>query len=157
MKNSLKILSILFLFSVLVSCNSNKNKEGDLISTDVINNPKSAEGENQQSKMPQIAFPETEHDFGRVIEGEIVTYNFKFENTGKNDLLISAVSASCGCTASDYPTQPIKPGEEGVIKITFDSSKRKGYQSKTAVVLANTQPNKTVLRIKAMVVNPEKM
>lgn len=157
MKNNIKIFALLSLIILLASCNSSKNKEGDLISTDVVNNPKSAEGEDKQTQMPQIAFSETEHDFGRVIEGEIVTYNFKFENTGKNDLLISTVSTSCGCTASDYPTKPIAPGKEGVIKLTFDSNKRKGYQSKTAVVLANTQPNKTVLRIKAMVVNPEKM
>ena len=97
-----------------------------------------------------------EHDFGKIIQGEIVTYAFKFENTGKSDLLVSAVSASCGCTATKYSKDPVAPGSDGFIQVTFISEGRKGFQNKTVTVLANTQPNKTTLRLKAVVVIPEK-
>jgi uncharacterized protein DUF1573 len=140
----------------LASCDGQSEKQEGLISTDVINNPSSGEGEVSFDELPKMEFVKTTHDFGKVIEGEIVTFSFKFKNTGKSDLVISRVSTSCGCTASEYPEQAIKAGKEGIVKISFDSDNRKGFQSKTATILANTQPNKTSLRIKAMVINPEK-
>jgi hypothetical protein len=105
-------------------------------------------------QLPKIEFKETIHDFGTVIEGEKVMYTFVFKNSGKTDLLISGVSASCGCTATKFTKEAIPPGEEGTITVTFDSRKRRGFQNKSVTVSANTQPNKTVLRIKAKVVSP---
>ena len=70
------------------------------------------------------------------------------------DLIISNVSASCGCTATKYTKEAVPPGEEGVITVTFDSRKRRGFQNKAVTVSANTQPNRTVLRIKAKVISP---
>ena len=104
---------------------------------------------------PFITFEKVNHDFGDVIQGEKVTYNFQFHNTGGTDLLISKVSTSCGCTVGKYPKESIKPGEGGEIEVTFDTHRRKGIQNKTITVLANTEPNKTMLRIKANVVLPE--
>jgi hypothetical protein len=105
--------------------------------------------------LPIMTFDETLHDFGTVIEGETVTYNFKFTNTGKIDLIIASVSATCGCTATKYTREPIAPGKTGVITVTFDSRRRGGFQNKTITVAANTQPSKTILRIKAQVVSPK--
>lgn len=147
---------VLMLIGGLSSCNGKKGQGEEQISTEVITNPKSASGTADLSNLPKIEFEAETHDFGKVIEGEIVSYAFKFKNSGASDLIISAVSTSCGCTASEYPEEPVKPGEEGTVKIRFNSSRRKGFQNKTATVLANTQPNKTQLRIKAMVINPEK-
>jgi hypothetical protein len=52
----------------------------------------------------------------------------------------------------DYPEKPIRPGEEGNIKVTFNSAGKHGFQNKNIVIVANTQPNATVLKIKAQVV-----
>ncbi|MDZ7740353.1 MAG: DUF1573 domain-containing protein [Bacteroidota bacterium] len=156
----MRLLSFLLIMSIvsigMISCDGQKGKQEEQISTDVITNPKSAEKDDDMGYLPSIEFNKTEHDFGKVIEGEIVTYSFRFKNTGRSDLIISSVSSSCGCTASEYPRDPVEPGEEGIVRLSFDSSRRKGFQSKTATVLANTQPNRTSLRIKAMVINPEK-
>ncbi len=156
----MRLLSFLLFMSIILfgilACDGQKGKQEEQISTDVIKNPKSAEKEEDMRQLPEIEFKETEHDFGKVIEGEIVTYSFRFKNTGGSDLIISSVSTSCGCTASEYPRDPVEPGEEGIVRLSFDSSRRKGFQNKTATVLANTQPNRTGLRIKAMVFNPEK-
>ncbi len=135
----------------LFSCQSNSSSKN--ISTDVVKNDKSAEGTNKND-MAKMAFVETVHDFGRVIRGEKVSYKFKFKNVGKSDLLISKVSTSCGCTVGHYPHDPVKPGEEGEISVTFDSTHKRGMQNKSITILANTQPNRTVLRIKANVKNP---
>ncbi len=133
-----------------ISCSNSGNKT----TTDLVKNPKSAEGMHS-TNMPVITFSKTEHDFGQLIQGEKVSCVFKFTNTGDADLVLVKVSASCGCTASDYSRDPIKPGEESKIEVTFDSGHQKGIQNKTITVLTNTKPQSTVLRIKAQVSNPE--
>jgi len=142
-----------FFIILLCSCNSASNENGQLLDSDVVNNPNSASG-GSQDLLPVITFEELEHDFGRIIEGESVSYNFSFTNTGKRDLVIADVSTSCGCTVPSYPKTAIRPGESGIIKIAFNSKGRKGYQTKTIVVVANTQPNVTQLKIKSQVVTP---
>ena len=141
---------MLFVMSIVVSCNNN----GGGVSTDVIHNPITASGDGDLEELPSFEFRETLHDFGTVIEGEKVLFSFKFKNTGNMDLIISSVSASCGCTATKYTKDPVPPGADGVVTVTFDSHRRKGFQNKTITVSANTQPNKIVLRIKAKVISP---
>jgi len=136
----------------MISCN---NRQGQ-VPSDVVNIPNTASGHESSEGLPEITFDETTHDFGRVIRGEVVSYSFRFTNTGKSDLVISDVSASCGCTATSYPRNPIKPGEEEFITVTFDSGGRSGYQHKTVTIAANTQPNTKVVNIKAEVIIPER-
>lgn len=156
MKVNLSFILIIILSASLLGCGSNrKNVDNELIPTDVVKNPQTAEGNSGTEKMPAIDFDRSEYDFGKIIEGEVVSFGFKFKNTGKSDLLISTVRTSCGCTASEYPKSPIKPGDEGVVKLTFNSKGRNGFQKKTAVVIANTQPSKNYLVIKAKIYQPE--
>lgn len=148
----LSFLGILILTIIFFACENGNNKQ---ISTDVVKNTKSAVDHAEKGTPSIITFEETEHFFGDVIQGEKVTYSFKFHNTGGSDLLITNVSTSCGCTVGKYPREPIKPGEEGDVEVTFDTNRRKGIQNKTVTVLANTEPNRTILRIKANVILPE--
>lgn len=141
---------MLFSAGLMVSCNSSDGK----LPADVVHNPISASGDSNLGDLPVFDFRETLHDFGTVIEGEKVMYSFVFKNTGGSNLIISSVSASCGCTATKFTKEPIPPGKEGIITVTFDSTKRRGFQNKAVTVSANTQPNKTVLRIKAKVISP---
>lgn len=145
-----KYTIILFIGLAFVGCNNNTNK----LPTDVIKNPNTAEGVDESVKMPKIQFEKTRYDFGKVIEGEIVSYNFKFTNTGNADLIITKVSTSCGCTASDYPMDPVKPGETAEIEAKFNSENRTGFQNKRITVLTNATPAKTNLYIRADVIKP---
>jgi len=147
MKNIVYFLIVLVPF--FTSCGSDSGK----IPSDVVNNPVSASGE-KNNDLPRISFDKMEHDFGKIIQGEKVTYNFKFKNSGNSDLLISQVHSSCGCTVPDYPHDPIKPGETGLIKVTFDSAGRTGIQNKAVTIVSNCQPNQTILKIKGKVIKP---
>lgn len=147
-KYSLAFISALILL-VLISCNRSESVSGGMV-----HNPVSASG-GAGVDMPVISFSKTEHDFGHLIQGEKLSCVFRFTNTGNADLVIAKVSTSCGCTASDYPHDPIRPGAEGKIEITFDSGHQKGIQNKTITVLTNTKPPSTTLRIKAQISNPE--
>jgi hypothetical protein len=137
---------------MFVSCNHiNKNQ----ISTDLVNNPNTASGKAADN-LPMFKFAEETHNFGRVIEGEKVSYSFEFTNVGKSDLLIASASASCGCTVAEYPKIPIQAGGKGFVKVQFNTEGKKGMQTKTITLMSNTQPNTKVLTIKAEVYSPEK-
>ena len=143
---------ILMLAVLLAACEGNKEQKLD---TDVVRNTKSGDFLERRTNGPMITFDKTEHNFGKVIAGEMVKYNFKFTNTGKEDLVLSNVSSSCGCTVPSYTTDPIKPGERGDIEVVFNTQGRKGIQNKTITVLSNATTNKTLLKIKATVYEPE--
>jgi len=136
---------------ILLSACGNDRKGN--ISTEVVTNPHSASGD-QENTLPVIEFEKDIHDFGKLITGEKGVCTFKFTNTGNSDLVISQVKSSCGCTVPRYPKEPIKPGESSAIKVTFDSSGRKGVQNKGITIVSNCQPNSTILRIKAQVISP---
>ena len=150
----IKVLFLVFvgLLVVMVSCQNGNDKK---LSGDLVTNPKSAQ--NPTDKAPVIKFDKTEFDFGKILQGEVVSYTFHFTNTGNAPLIITNVDKSCGCTASDFPRNPIEPGGTGEIKITYDSKGHHGFQSKALVVVANTIPSQTTLRIKAEVRTPNQL
>jgi len=152
-----KILSavpMLFLAIVLWSCGSKESSNGEkkeaVINPSTVEYPVSASGSGK-GLIPVFEFTDTVHDFGKIVDGEKVSYAFRFKNTGDGDLIIRAANGSCGCTVPDYPKEPIAPGAGGVITVTFDSKGRAGMQSKTVSLIANTIPNTTTLSITAEV------
>jgi uncharacterized cupredoxin-like copper-binding protein len=98
---------------------------------------------DQSGGLPTIYFPETQHDFGKVSEGEKINYTFKFINQGQSDLEIKDVKSSCGCTAALISSSNIKPGQEGTIKVEFDTKNRSGKNSKTVTVQSNDPKDPT--------------
>lgn len=95
-----------------------------------------------------IRFTETTYSFGSISAGDSLTHDFRFTNTGANDLVLKDVKASCGCTIPEWPRGPISPGAEGIIKVTFNSAGKSGTQDKTITVLSNAEPSAVVLHIK---------
>jgi hypothetical protein len=147
-------LFLISLFIISLSSCGYIGKNKDSISSDVVNNPNTADGKSDPTKLPMIKFVEEIHDFGKIIEGESVSYYFKFTNTGKSDLLIADVNTSCGCTVPSYPKEPIRPGQSSFINVKFNSAGKRGFQTKNITIVANTQPTSTTIRIKAQVVSP---
>jgi hypothetical protein len=142
-------VAVMAIFA-LPSCN---NKGDGKLSTDLVTSPKSATEDSEKQAI--IKFDNEWHDFGTLLQGEVVTYSFHFTNTGNKPLIISSVKSSCGCTVGDYPREPIEPGKNGTIKVTYDSKGHHGFQSRTLTVMTNTIPAKTTLRIKAIVQTPD--
>jgi hypothetical protein len=91
----------------------------------------------EQATGPKIVFEKSQHDFGKIYEGKIVEYTFKFKNAGKGVLNVKDVKTTCGCTAAVVSGKKLKPGEEGTIKIEFDSSNRFGRTSRNIIVSSN--------------------
>lgn len=86
----------------------------------------------------KITFNEDSHDFGKVEQGDVLEYSFKFTNEGDMPLVIESVHPSCGCTgaASDGKSEYTE-GESGEIKITFNTQGRSGHQEKHINVITN--------------------
>ncbi len=147
---------VIFLFSIgLISCN-NQNKEKVIYSVEDIENFVSADENKKKDveNLPIISFEKSVHDFGKVMQGERLSYTFTFKNTGKSNLIIESTQASCGCTTTIPPKAPIRPGETGEIKVTFDSKTKEGKVSNAVAVMANTHPIYTVIKVEAEVIKP---
>ena len=142
---------LVLAFGLLTAC-GNSNEGGNL-STDLVTNPKSASQPSE--KQPVITFDKTEHNFGTLLQGEVVTYSFRFTNTGNAPLIISNVNTSCGCTAGNFSREPVAPGEEGFVKATYNSKGHHGFQSRSLTVVTNTNPNQTTLRLKGTIQTPD--
>jgi len=107
-----------------------------------------AQAQQAQVKADDVVkFATEKHDFGKIKQGDKVTYEFKFTNTGKSPLIIKDAIASCGCTKPEWPSTPIKPGENGAIKVTFDSRSKMGLQDKQITITANTNPAQNLVHL----------
>lgn len=149
----LVVISLVFLGA----CHRKPAEEGDFKVSDV-HIPVTADGvsKKDKDKLPVIEFESLTYDFGEVVQGEKLTYAFKFKNTGKSNLIIYSSEATCGCTTSTPPKAPIRPGESGEITVTFDSKTQSGKVTKHILVAANTYPTENVLTITADVSAPNK-
>jgi len=154
----IKFIFLLFILPLL-ACNPKPEKlpsGEDKLSPGIVDNPATANGKADSSNIPMFQFEESTHHFGEITEGEIVSYVFKFKNVGGSELVITNVSASCGCTVPEYSKNPVEPGKEGEIKVTFNSNGKSGMETKSITVLANTIPATKVLTISAEVNQPVK-
>lgn len=97
---------------------------------------------------PKISFESVVHDFGTFDEdGGNVSAEFRFSNTGNEPLEITSVRATCGCTVPEYSREPIAPGENGVIKVTYNPKGRPGKFDKSIFVYSNNEPSRMILKI----------
>ncbi|MFN8711721.1 MAG: DUF1573 domain-containing protein [Bacteroidota bacterium] len=87
---------------------------------------------------PVMSFDQTEFNFGTIKQGEVVTHEFRFRNTGKEPLIITNAQGSCGCTVPEYSKEPIKPGGTGTVKVTFNSAGKLNVQDKTVTITYDT-------------------
>lgn len=151
--NCIRIIS-LALAAVFFSCKSEIKTKGSEENLDpgLVSNPITASSDSSGAKeIPVLTFDSDTHDFGTIVDGEVVSFAFKFKNTGNGDLIIRSAEGSCGCTVPEYPKEPVKPGRSGIINVTFNSSGKVGSQHKTVTVISNTIPNTYKLNVIGMV------
>jgi len=117
----------------------------------------SALTKEQVANAPVFKLVSNTYDLGKIKGSTQNDVEFKFTNTGKSDLLIRHVRATCGCTAVQQGTQGvgIKPGESSSIKATFSSGGYNGKVTKAIYVYTNDPQNsEVVLMLTAEVEQP---
>ncbi|QDS95279.1 hypothetical protein FF011L_40720 [Roseimaritima multifibrata] len=93
--------------------------------------PCTVRGQDWARKM----FPETNHDFHAVARGAKVVHHFEFENLYQEDLHVSAVRSSCGCTTPTVTKSTVGSREKSAIVATFNTSSYTGPKSATVTVV----------------------
>jgi hypothetical protein len=131
-------LGLVALIAVSACNNSNSKSQTTTDSAAVSIDPASA---------PVIKFEKESYEFGKIKQGEKVTYDFKFVNTGKSPLIIKDAHATCGCTVPEVSKDPIPAGATGNVKVTFDSAGKEGLQDKVVTIVANTVPENTQVHL----------
>ncbi len=105
----------------------------------------------------QIKFEKKTHDFGSFLEADgVQASSFKFKNEGDVPLLLTNVRASCGCTTPKWTREPVAPGAEGEIQVSYNPKNRPGSFNKSVTVTSNATVKTTVLRITGKVAPREK-
>lgn len=103
-----------------------------------------------------ITCEKTVHNFGEIKEADgKVSHTFVVKNEGTTPLVISNVTASCGCTTPDWTKEPIPAGKTGEVKVTFDPKNRPGNFMKTIRLYGNGMKNGFLLSIRGKVLKAE--
>jgi len=100
----------------------------------------------QDNQKADFKFNEEKHDFGKIPQGTPVTTVFEFTNIGTEPLILTEVRPTCGCTIADYTKTPVKTGEKGLIKITYNAAVASPF-NKTIVVTSNAKTPTKYLNI----------
>lgn len=89
------------------------------------------------------------HDFGDVPrKGGDLECEFTFTNDGTVPLVVTRVITSCSCLKASYSKRPVPPGEQGVIRITYEPHKSEpGVFNKVIQVYSNSVDGRDVITV----------
>lgn len=104
----------------------------------------------------KIEWDRQRYDFGAFNEStNTVTAEFVYRNTGDEPLVITGARANCGCTTPRYTADVLQPGDSAILSVTYDAGGRPGRFEKKIYVDTNTEPKRSTLTIRGVVVgNP---
>lgn len=100
--------------------------------------------------MAQVKLEETvkmnveKHDFGKIKQGEPVTYSFEIKNIGNKPIVVENSWASCGCTTPEKITEPILPGASAKLKVQYNAAAVAPFTKDVYVKFAGIDQTKTV-------------
>jgi hypothetical protein len=145
MKNLFNAILISFALSLFfVGC--------DIRKTDKKYSPITPEKKASTLPPTTVQLIDSVFDFGTIKEGDVVSFSYRFKNTGDHPLEVANVMASCGCTVPEKPEAPVAPGEIGFIKVKFNSDRKPGEAHKTVTVESNCNPEFPTLLLKGTVI-----
>lgn len=100
----------------------------------------------------QIHANELTYNFGTIAEADgLASHTFIIKNKGNGPLVITRVTASCGCTQPEWTKSPIAPGKTGEVKVTYNPKGRPGPFYKTVSIFSNGKKGSYTLAIKGNV------
>ena len=104
---------------------------------------------------PKLEIEEGESiNTGSHMRGKELDYIINFKNTGDEDLKITAVNTSCGCSSALASSDLLKPGESGSVKFHFNGQGF-GPVSKSVTISTNeTDPGYHVILLTMNMVDP---
>ena len=71
---------------------------------------------------------------------------FTLKNAGDKPLVVQEVNTSCGCTSVSYSKEPVQPGRELNLEVTYKAEHPEHF-NKTITVYCNTESSPLILKI----------
>lgn len=99
----------------------------------------------------KMEIKEPKKNFGTVEKGEVVKVEYEVRNAGNEPLLISEYEVACSCTSVDFPIQPILPGQEVKVTVTFNTKTVYDRQDRIVQLHSNDPESPTKIRFKGFV------
>lgn len=107
----------------------------------------------EKANAPKVKVDNPEVNFGKIKQNEKFEHAFVLTNTGKSQLYIRKIKASCGCTAVQPEKKEIAPGESVNIKTIFNTAGKRGNQNKNVTIITNDPVRSNIiLRIRGEVI-----
>ena len=69
--------------------------------------------------------------FGHLHPGEIGVQQLWLANETSHPVALLYYRSSCGCTTLEYDAEPLKPGETGILTLSFNTRGEWGWQLRT--------------------------
>ena len=113
--------------------------------------PKQIEKVSKFAKATAITWKSETIEVEEIPQGTPKKIEFEFKNNSKQEVIISTVTGSCGCTATDYTKTPIAAGQIGKITATYNAANL-GQFSKTVSVTTSAETTPKILTLKGTVV-----
>lgn len=92
-----------------------------------------------------LEFARDTYDFGSVPQGDTIQAEFPFANRGVVPLTVSPPIAACECTAELAGAGDLAPGDEGVVRVTCDTSRMAGSVRRTVTVHSSEVSRRSIL------------
>lgn len=113
-------------------------------------------GISMAQKAPQISVDQQVFNFGSIEEAKgLTSHVFTITNQGDKPLVITRVTASCGCTRPEWTKEPIAAGKTGTLKVTYNPNGRPGSFYKTITLYSNAEKSRYNVAIKGNVIPKE--
>ena len=104
---------------------------------------------NAPVKGPRISVEPETFDFGKALQNKTLTKEFSLRNFGNEDLVITEVTTTCGCTVADLASKTLKPGTSTPLTVKLDTRSNEGKLQRSVSIVSN-DPQKKILEVKVM-------
>jgi hypothetical protein len=130
MKKIIFSLAIMVSASALYAQHEGHNHDGH-------NHGTVASGKTTQD---DLVLRETEYNFGKIPQGKPVTHEFEVVNSGKTEMKIQNVQASCGCTTPEWDREnAIPPGGSTKIKVGYNAAAEGAFNKSITLTYGDSQ------------------
>lgn len=112
----------------------------------IIQGEKVAQEKETEVINTKVAIDKTSISLGRFDWQKEQKVTFTLKNTGNKPLVVQDINTSCGCTSVSYSKEPIQPGRELNLEVTYKAEHPEHF-NKTLTVYCNTESSPLILKI----------
>ena len=112
----------------------------------IIQGEKVAQEKETEVINTKVAIDKTSISLGRFDWQKEQKVTFTLKNTGNKPLVVQDINTSCGCTSVSYSKEPVQPGRELKLEVTYKAEHPEHF-NKTITVYCNMESSPLVLEI----------